>query len=92
MVIPAIFGPVLLIHCGRYDTIYNFLDKKVPGRSSKLPICMYINMKKKHFGHSFAFDAPTIRNNLSDDVHSAVILACYSKKLKSYIFKKAFPP
>ena len=57
--------------------------------SSILPICTQI---KKHFGHSFAFDAPTLWNDLPDDVCSAPTLACLRKKLKSYVFDKAFPP
>ena len=51
---------------------------------------LYMN-KKKHLGHSFAFDAPTVRNDLLDEVHSAPTLACFRKRLKSYLFNKAFP-
>ena len=54
-------------------------------------IHLYIN-KKTHFGHSFAFDAPTVWNDLPDDVCSARILACFRKKLKSYLFDYAFSP
>ena len=56
---------------------------------SILPICTQI---KKHFGHSFVFDAPTIWTHLPDDVSSAPTLACFKKKLKFYLFDKAFPP
>ena len=52
---------------------------------------LYTN-KKNHFGHRFAFDAPTLWNDLPDDVRSAPILACFRKKLKSYLFDKTFPP
>ena len=54
-----------------------------------LPICTQI---KKHFGHSFAFNAPTPWNELPDDVRSAPTLTCFRKKLRSYLFDKAFPP
>ena len=47
---------------------------------------------KEHFGQSLAFDGPTLWNDLPDDVHSALNLACFKKKLKSYLFDKAFPP
>ena len=50
---------------------------------------LYTN-KKKHFGHSFAFDALTLWNDSPDDVRSAPTLACFRKKLKSYLFDKAF--
>ena len=50
---------------------------------------LYTN--KKTLGHSFAFDAPTLWNDLPDDVCSAPTLACFRKKLKSYLFDEAFP-
>ena len=50
---------------------------------------LYIN--KKHFGHSFAFDDPMVWNHLPDEIRSAPTLACFRKRLKSYLFKKAFP-
>ena len=39
---------------------------------------LYIN--PKHFGHSFAFDAPTVWNDLPDEVCCAPTLACFRKK------------
>ena len=51
---------------------------------------LYTN--KKHFGHSFAFDASALWNDLPDDECSAPTLACFRKKLKCYLFDKAFPP
>ena len=51
---------------------------------------LYIN-KKNHFGHSFAFDSPKVWNNLPDEVRSAPTLACFRKRLKLYLLKKAFP-
>ena len=51
----------------------------------------HLHINKKHFGQSFAFDAPTVWNDLPDEICFALILACFSKRLKSYLFKKAFP-
>ena len=83
------FSPRLSICCGRYGTRYNHPDK----RFLKVPQYYPSRHKsKKHFGHSFAFGAPTLWNNLPDVVHSAPNLACFRKKLKSYLFDKAFPP
>ena len=42
---------------------------------------LYIN-KKNHFGHSFAFDAPMVWNDIPDEVRSASTLACFRKRLK----------
>ena len=49
-------------------------------------------MSAKHFGHSFAFDAPKIWNDLPQDVRSATSVASFRKKLKTYLFAKAYPP
>ena len=46
----------------------------------------------KHFDHSFAFDAPKIWNELPHDVRSATSVASFRKKLKTYLFAKAYPP
>ena len=48
----------------------------------------YIN----HFGLSFSYDAPKIWNDLPDDVHSASFHHSIRKKLKTYLFAKAYPP
>ena len=41
---------------------------------------------------SFAFYATTLWNDLADDVHLLQLLLGLRKKLKSYLFLKAFPP
>ena len=41
---------------------------------------------------TFAFDAPTVWNDLLDEFCSAPTLADLEKKLKSCLFDKAFPP
>ena len=46
----------------------------------------------KHFGRSFAFDAPKIWNDLPQDARSATSVASFRKKLKTYLFAKAYPP
>ena len=44
-----------------------------------------------HKDHSFAFVAPMLWNNLPDEVGSAPTITSFKKKLKSYLFKEAFP-
>ena len=44
----------------------------------------------KHFGHSFAFEAPKIWNELPDDVRSATSVASFRKKLKTYLFAQTY--
>ena len=79
---PSYFGPLLPTRCGRYSTRYNHPDK----RFLEVPqFCPSVHKSKNHFGHSFAFDAPTVWNHLPT-------LTCFRKRLKSYLFHKAFPP
>ena len=84
---PNYFSSHLSIHCGRYGKIYNCPDKRFLEAPQFYPS---VYKSKKRFGHSFAFDAPTLWNDLPDDVNSAQTLACFRKKLKSYLFDKAF--
>ena len=85
---PSYFGPLLSTHCGRYSTRYNCPDK----RFLEVPqFCLSLHKSKIHFGRSFAFDAATVWNHLPDEVRSAPTLACFRKRLKSYLFNKAFP-
>ena len=46
----------------------------------------------KQYGLSFSFDAPQIWNDLPAEVRLASSLPSFRKKLKSYLFAKAFPP
>ena len=41
----------------------------------RIPNATDLHTNIKNFGHNFAFDAPTVRNDLLDDVHSATTLA-----------------
>ena len=51
-----------------------------------------IYKSSKHFDLNFAYDAPKIGNNLSDDVCLATSLHSFRKKLKTYLFAQAYPP
>ena len=86
---PSYFGPLLPTRCGRYSTRYNHPDK----RFLEVPqFCPFVHKSKNHFGHSLTFDAPTVWNHLPNEVRSAPTLTCLRKRLKSYLFHKAFPP
>ena len=62
------------------------------GALLEVPHFASIYKSKKHFGLSFAYDAPMIWNDLPDDVRSAKSLSSFRKKLKTYLFEKAYPP
>ena len=53
----------------RYSTRYNHPDK----RFLEVPqFCPSVHKSKNHFGHSFAFDAPTVWNHLPNEVRFTV--------------------
>ena len=75
--------PFLTPCSSKYNTKARKTKEKVHGSSS-------LHKLKRQFGHGFAFDAPTIWNELPTDVHSASSITSLRKKLKSYLFFKVF--
>ena len=69
-----------------YKNLIYLLNLQVP------PFHSSVFKSAKHFGHSFAFDALKIWNDLPQDVRSATSVASFRKKLKTYLFAKAYPP
>ena len=51
-----------------------------------------IHKSKRHFDNSFSSDAPRLWNGLPDDIRTAPSISTFRKKLKTYLFGKAFPP
>ena len=86
---PSYFQPFLSPSSCSYSTRRSHPDRQYltvpPFRSS-------VFKSVKHFDHSFAFDAPKIWNELPHDVRSAVSVASFRRKLKTYLFAKAYPP
>ena len=46
----------------------------------------------KQFGFSFAFDPPTVWNSLPEEIRASPTIATFRKKLKTYLYAKAYPP
>ena len=46
---------------------------------------------KVHFQSSFSYDGPTLWNSLPHDIRSASSLSMFRRKLKTYLFRVAFP-
>ena len=86
---PSCFQPFLSLSSCSYSTRRSHPDCQYltvpPFRSS-------VFKSVKHFDHSFAFHAPKIWNELPHDVCSAASVASFRKKLKTYLFAKAYPP
>ena len=86
---PSYFQPFLSLSSCSYSTRRSHPDHQyltVP------PVRSSVFKSVKHFDHSFAFDAPKIWNELPHDVCSAASVASFRKKLKTYLFAKAYPP
>ena len=85
---PSHFEPFLSLSTCLYSTRRRYPDRQhltVP------PFCSSVFKSVKHFGHSFAFDAPKMWNELPHDVRSATLVASFRKKLKTFLFAKAYP-
>ena len=85
---PKYFEPFLIPRHSAYNTRQSQSD----GIFLEVPHFGSIFKSRKHFGLSFAYDAPMIWNDLPDEVRSANSLASFRSKLKSYLFGKAYPP
>ena len=86
---PKYFEPFLIPRHSAYNTRRSQSD----GIFLEVPHFASVFKSQKHFGLSFAYDAPMIWNDLPDEVRStANSLASFRSKLKSYLFGKAYPP
>ena len=85
---PKYFEPFLKPRHSKYRT----RRSQSQGVLLEAPHFASIFKSKKHFGLSFAYDAPMIWNDLPDDVRSAKSLSSFRNKLKTYLFEKAYPP
>ena len=86
---PSYFAPFVSLSSCSYSTGHNYPDRQyltVP------PLHSSVFESVKHFGNSFAFDAPKIWKELLDNVRSATSIASFRKKLKTYVFAKAYLP
>ena len=86
---PSYFTPFLSLSSCSYSTRGSY-----PGHHYlTVPLFRSSVFKSvKHFDRSFAFGAPKIWNELPHDVRSAASVASFRKKLKTYLFAKAYPP
>ena len=84
---PKYFKPFLIPR----HTAYNTRQSQSDGMFLEVLHFTSVFKSQKHFGLSFAYDAPMIWNDLPNEVCSANSLASLRLKLKSYLFGKAYP-
>ena len=86
---PKYFAPFLKPR----HSVYNTRKSQDDGVFLEVPhFAPSVYKSPKHFGLSFAYNAPKIWNDLPDDVWSATSLHSFRKKLKTYNFAQAYPP
>ena len=85
---PKYFAP----HLSTYHTT-DILDVVSVVNFLNVPKCQpTIHKSTKQSGFSFAFDATTVWNSLPEDICSSPTIASFRKKLKTYLYAKAYPP
>ena len=73
--------------------VYNRRKSRADGLFLEVPHFASSGHKStKHFGFSFAYDAPKIWIDLPDDVCSATTFHSFRNKLKTYLFPQAYQP
>ena len=86
---PKYFAP----HLSTYRTTYNTRRSQSVANFLNVPkFQSTIHKYTKQFGFSFAFDAPTVWNSLPEDICASPTMASFRKKLKTYLYAKAYPP
>ena len=86
---PCYYEPFLSLSSCSYSTWHSHPDRQhlaVP------PFHSSVFESVKQFRHSFAFHAPKIWNELPNDVCCTTTVASFRKKLKTYLFAKAYLP
>ena len=85
---PKYFAP----HLSTYRTTYNTRRSQSVANFLNAPKFQpTIHKSTKQFGFSFAFDAPTLWNSLPEDIRASPTIASFRKKLKTYLYAKAYP-
>ena len=91
------------LHCGSpsyFELFLSLSSCSYSTRRSHLD-CQYVTVPQfhssvfksvKHFGHSFAFDTSKIWNELPNDMRCTTSVASFRKRLKTYLFAKAYLP
>ena len=81
--VPKYFGPYI----SPQQSVYNTRRNQNQGSYLVVPkFHSSSHRSAKQFGHSFAFDAPTLWNSLPDDVRGSLTLWSFRKKLKAFLF------
>ena len=86
---PSYFGSSIKLRDSKYNTRHGHPNSMLLVVPQFVPS---VYKSSKQYGLSFSFDAPQIWNDLPAEVRLASSLPSFRKKLKSYLFAKAFPP
>ena len=87
--LPKYFDPYLQLYKCNYNT------RRSQNAGTFLTVPKFqpsIHKSTRHFGFSFAFDAPEVWNSLPEKVLTSPTVGSFRRKLKGYLFGKAYPP
>ena len=86
---PKYFAPYM----SSYSSSYSTRCSQSGGNFLVIPTFQpSVHKSVKQFGHSFAFDAPTVWNALPEEICASPSLVSFRKRLKTYLYTKAYPP
>ena len=87
--LPKYFGPSLSTNTCPINTRRSNPDNLYLNQP---PFKSKIHKSTVHFKNSFSFDGPSLWNHLPYSISSYSSLNIFRKRLKSYLFNKAYPP
>ena len=86
------FPKYFALYLSRYWTTYNTGCSQSVANFLNVPKFQpIIHKSTRQFGFSFAFDAPSVWNSLPEDIRASPTIASFGKKLKTYLYAKAYP-
>ena len=87
--LPQYFSPYLSYYTCSVNTRRSRPDNLYLNVPAYVSSC---HKSRVHFQNSFAYDGPTLWNDLPHNVRSAPTLNLFRKRLKAHLFGKSFPP
>ena len=85
---PKYFAP----YTSPYSSSYSTRRSQSGGNFPVIPkFKPSVHKSVKQFGHSFAFDAPTVWNALPEEIRGSPSFVSFRKCLKTYLYTKAYP-
>jgi len=89
--LPPYFNPYFVPYSSQVATRRSVSGKMFLNRDI-IPFDRKSHKSKSHYDNSFCVSGPTKWNNLPQDIRCANTIGIFRRKLKAYLFDKAYPP